>query len=97
MSPEQQVVKVNELQLCLVCMKHTKGRADFQGCSKSGCWALILARLFKVQVAAESYPPGSQIFQLGQRIKMAKLEVGLTFDGGSSHTVITGGFAKEET
>jgi hypothetical protein len=74
LAPEQRVVKANELQLCLVCLRHAvdrecyaKGKADYSGCSRSGCgmehhpllhWALIMARLFQVQVAAESYPPG---------------------------------------
>ncbi len=46
LSPEQQVVKVDELQLCLVCLKHpadrewdcfTKSKADFKGCSENRC------------------------------------------------------------
>ncbi len=44
MSPEQRVVKVNELQLCLMCLKHpadrecyTKGNTEFKGCSESRC------------------------------------------------------------
>jgi hypothetical protein len=57
---------LNKLRLCQVCMKHpadrecyTKGKADFKGCSMGGCgmehhpllhWALIVARLFQVQV-----------------------------------------------
>jgi hypothetical protein len=55
---------VNELQLCLICLKHpadrecyTKGNTEFKGCSESRCgmehlpllnWALIMARLFQV-------------------------------------------------
>jgi hypothetical protein len=93
MLPKQRVVKVNELQLCQVCMKHpadrecyTKGKADFKGCSEGGSsmehhpllhWALIITRLFQVQVAAESYPLGTQIFLLRQRVKMGKVKVGL--------------------
>jgi hypothetical protein len=34
-------------------------------------------------------PPGTQIFQLRQQVKMGKVEVTLVFDGGSSHTVVT--------
>ncbi len=105
LSLEQRVVKVNELELTLICLKHpadrgcyAQGKANFRGCSQSGCgmehhsllhWALIVARLFKVQVAAESYLPGTQVFQLRQRVKMGKVEVGLTFDSGSNHTVVT--------
>jgi hypothetical protein len=40
LSPEQQVVKANELHLCLICLRHTadrecyaKGKPDFKGCS----------------------------------------------------------------
>jgi hypothetical protein len=82
---------------------YTKGKAHFKGCSEGGCgmehhpllhWALIVARLFQVQVAAESYPPGTQIFQLRQRVKMGKVEVGIAFDGGSSHTVVTKEFSE---
>ncbi len=105
MSPEQRVVKANELHMCLTCLRHTadkecyaKGKADFKGCSEGGCglehhpmlhWALIVARLFQMQVVAESYPPGTQVFQLRQRIKMGKTEVGLAFDGGSNQSAIT--------
>jgi hypothetical protein len=62
MAPDQRVLKVKELQLCKVCMKHpadrkccSKGKADFKGYSEGGCgmehhpllhWALIAARLF---------------------------------------------------
>jgi hypothetical protein len=42
--------------------------------------ALIVARLFQEQVAAESYPPG-------------KVEISLAFDGGSSHANVTREFA----
>jgi hypothetical protein len=82
MSPEQRVVKANELQLCLICLKHradrecfARGRPEFKGCSESGCgmehhpllhWALIVAQLFQMQVVADSYPPGTQVFQLRQ-------------------------------
>jgi hypothetical protein len=75
MSPEQRVVKVNKLHLCLVCLRHTadrecyaKGKPDFKGSSENGWgmehhpllhWALIVARLFQVQVAAESYQPAT--------------------------------------
>ncbi len=104
-SPEQRAVKANELHLCLICLRHTadrecyaKGKPDFKVCSENGCsmehhpllhWALIVARLFQVQVAAESYTPGTHVFQLRQRVKMGKTEVGLVFDGGSNHYVIT--------
>jgi hypothetical protein len=40
-------------------------------------------------VAAESYLPGTQIFQLRQRVTMGKEEVGFAFDGGSSHIMVT--------
>jgi hypothetical protein len=56
-------------------------------------WALIVALLFQVQVVAESYLPGTQIFQLRLRIKMGKTEVGLAFDGGSNHSIITKEYA----
>jgi hypothetical protein len=59
-------------------------------------WALIVARLSQVQVEAESYPLGTQVFQLRQRVKMGKTEVGLAFDGGSNQTVITKEFAVRE-
>jgi hypothetical protein len=48
---------------------YTRGKADFKGCREGTCcmehhpllyWALIVARLFQVQVAAESYPLGTQ-------------------------------------
>jgi hypothetical protein len=84
MSPEQQVVKANKLHLCLICLKHTanqecyaRGKPENKGCNENGCgiehhpllhWALIVARLFQVQVAAESYPSGTQVFQLRQRV-----------------------------
>jgi hypothetical protein len=35
--------------------------------------------LFQVQVVAESYPPGNQVFRLWQRVKMGKTVVGLAF------------------
>ncbi len=78
MSPEQRVVKANELHLCLICLRHTadreycnKGKPDFKGSCEGGCgmehhpllhWALIVARLFQVQVVAESYPPWHSSF-----------------------------------
>jgi hypothetical protein len=105
MSPEQREVKANELHLCLTCLRHTadkecfaKGKADFKGCSEGRCgmehhpmlhWALIVARLFQVQVVAESYPPGTQVFQLQQRVKIGKTEVSRAFDGGSNQSAIT--------
>jgi hypothetical protein len=52
-------------------------------------WALIVAWLFQVQVAAKSYPPGTQIFQLRQRVKTGKTEVGPAFDSSSNQSVIT--------
>jgi hypothetical protein len=110
MLPEQQDVKVIELQLCQVCMKHPvnrecyiRAKVDFKGCRRPGCGmehhpllhrTLIVARLFGVQVAAESYPLGTKIFQLRQRVKMGKMEVGLAFDSGGSHTVVTKEFAE---
>jgi hypothetical protein len=112
LSPEQQVVKASELHLCLVCLRHTadrecytKGKPDYRGCSQRGCgvehhpllhWALIEARLFQVQVASECYPPGTQIFQLRQQIKIGKMEVCLSFDGGSNHSVITKEYAAKK-
>ncbi len=112
MSPEQRVVKANELQLCLICLKHradrecfTKGRAEFKGCSEGQCgmehhpllhWALIVARLFQVQVVADSYPPGTLIFQLRQRVKKGKTEVGLAFDGGNNQSIITKEYASRK-
>jgi hypothetical protein len=56
-------------------------------------WALIVARLFQVQVVAESYPPGNRVFELRQRVKMGKTEVGLAFGGGSNQSVITKEYA----
>ncbi len=112
MSPEQRVVKANELQLCLICLKHradrecfAKGKPEFKGCSEGGCgmehhpllhWALIEARLFQVQVVADSYPPGTQVFQLRQRVKMGKTEVGLAFDGGSNQSFVTKEYASRK-
>jgi hypothetical protein len=109
MSSEQRVVKANELHLCLTCLRHmadkecyAKGKAAFRGCSEGGCgmehhpvlhWALIVARLFQVQVTAESYPPGTRVFQLQQQVKMGKSEVGLAFDGGSDQSAITKEYA----
>ncbi len=109
MSPEQRAVKANELHLCLICLRHTadkecytRGKPDFKECSKGRCgiehhpllhWALIVARLFQVQVVAESYPPGTQVFQLRQQVKMGKTEVGLMFDGSSNQSVITKEYA----
>ncbi len=49
---------------------YAKGKPDFKGCSENRWgmehhpllhWALIVARLFQVQVAAESYPPGTHL------------------------------------
>jgi hypothetical protein len=112
MSPEQRVVKANELQLCLICLKHradrecfAKGKPEFKGCSEGGCgmehhpllhWALIVARLFQMQVVADSYPPGTQVFQLRQRVKMGKAEVGLAFDGGSNQSFVTKEYASRK-
>jgi hypothetical protein len=112
MSPEQRVVKANDLQLCLICLKHradrecfTKARPEFKGCSEGGCgmehhpllhWALIVARLFQVQVVADSYTPGTQVFQLRQRVKMGKTEVGLAFDGGSNQSFATMEYASKK-
>jgi hypothetical protein len=109
LSPKQRVVKANELHLCLICLRHkadrecyARGNPDYKGCSESGRgmehhpllhWALIVARLFQVQVAAETYPPGTQVFQLRQRVKMGKTEVGLAFDGDSNLSVITNEYA----
>ncbi len=109
MSPEQRVVKANELHLCLTCLRPTadkecyaKDKADFRGCSKGGCsmehhpmlhWALIVAGLFQVQVTAEFYPPGTRVFQLRQRVKMGKSEVGLAFDGGRNQSAISKEYA----
>jgi hypothetical protein len=59
-------------------------------------WALIVARLFQVQVTAESNPPGTQVFQLRQRIKKGKTEVGLAFDGSSNQSVITREYAERK-
>jgi hypothetical protein len=56
-------------------------------------WALIMARLFQVKVAVESYPPGTLVFQLQQQVKMGKTEVGLAFDSHSNHSVITKEYA----
>ncbi len=102
-------MKANKLHLCLTCLRHTadkkcyaKGKVDFRGCSEGGCgmehhpmlhWALIMARLFQVQVVAESYPPGTQVFQLRQRVKMGRSEIGLVFDGGSNQSAITKEYA----
>jgi hypothetical protein len=112
MSPKQRVVKANDLQLCLICLKHradrecfTKARPEFEGCSEGGCgmehhpllhWALIVARLFQVQVVANSYPPGTQVFQLRQRVKMCKTEVGQAFDGGSNQSFVTMEYASRK-
>jgi hypothetical protein len=52
-----------------------------------------MACLFQVQVAAKSYPPGTQVFQLRQRVKMDKVKVNLAFDSGSNDTVVTKEFA----
>jgi hypothetical protein len=62
LSLEQQVVKANELYLCLICLRHmadrecyARGKPDYKGCSESGCgmehhpllhWALIVALLW---------------------------------------------------
>jgi hypothetical protein len=76
MSLGQCVMKVNELQLCQICLRHlaekehyAKAEAKYKWCNKSRCgmdhhpvlhWALIVARVFQVQVAAaESYPAGT--------------------------------------
>ncbi len=56
-------------------------------------WTLIVARLFQVQVTAESYLPGTRVFQLRQRVKMGKFKVGLAFDGGSNPCAITKEYA----
>jgi hypothetical protein len=52
-------------------------------------WALIVARLFQIQVAPESYPPGTQLFQLRQRVKMGKVDTSITSYGGSNRMVVT--------
>jgi hypothetical protein len=73
---EQWMMKVNELHLCLICMKHLvdrecyhKVKTEYRGYSESGCgmyhhlllhWALIVARLVQGQVAPESYPAEMQ-------------------------------------
>jgi hypothetical protein len=50
MSPEQRVVKANELHMCLTCLRHTvdkecyaKGKEDFKGCSEGvvAAWNII--------------------------------------------------------
>ncbi len=46
-------------------------------------WALFVARLFQVQIANESYPPETQLFQLMQRVMIGKVNTGITFDGSS--------------
>jgi hypothetical protein len=72
MSPEEWVIKVNELRLFLICMRYTsdkdcyqKAKSEYKGGSESGCgmdhhpllhWALIVARLFQVQVALGVLP-----------------------------------------
>jgi hypothetical protein len=89
-SPEQWVLKANEMHLCLICLRHTpgvprQGEAGLQGVQRE--WVRHRAPpphalsphgdLIQVHVAAESYPPGTQVFQLRQRVKMGKTEVGL--------------------
>ncbi len=110
MSPGQCVVKVNELQLCQICLRHladmacsAKAEVEYKWCNKSKYgmdhhpllhWALIVARLFQVQVAPESYPAGTQQFKLQQQAMMGETEVGLAFDGGSNPMVVTRDYGK---
>jgi hypothetical protein len=110
-SPEQRVVKVSKLLLCHICMKHLAGKecywkaqADYKECFKSGCgmdqitllnWALIVTRLFQVQVIPKSYPPGTQLFQLLQRVMMGKVDNGIAFDSRSNHMLVTEDYTKK--
>jgi hypothetical protein len=42
-------------------------------------WALFVTRQFQEQAAPQSYPAGSQQFQLHQRVMIGKIEVSLGF------------------
>ncbi len=71
-----------------------KGQDEVQRVQREGVWyeassPAALARLCQVQVMAESYPTGPQIFELHQHVKMGKVEVGLAFNGSSNHYIIT--------
>jgi hypothetical protein len=84
LSPEQRAVKVNELQLCLNCLKHpanrecyAKGKADFKGCSEDGCsmelhWTLLMARLFQVQVRQSRTLPAPRSYSCDRESNWAR-------------------------
>lgn len=60
-------------------------------------WALIIARLFQVQVASEYYPPspGNHMFQLGQRVVMWKVDTSIDFDGGGNCMLATEDYTRK--
>src|SRR5450830_956854 len=99
MSSEQRVAAVQTWKTCKICMGHPenlecfkKNRPDYTGCGEQGCkedhhtllhWAISVARMFSISVEPASYPAGTRVYHLRQRIQIRKVEAGISFDGGS--------------
>src|SRR5450830_620561 len=108
MSSEQRVAAVQTWKTCKICMRHPenlecykKNRPDYTGCTVSDCkgdhhvllhWAISIARMFSISVEPASYPAGTRVYHLRQRIQIRKVEAGISFDGGSDTTVVAQAF-----
>src|SRR5450830_1065619 len=108
MSSEQRVAAVQTWKTCKICMRHPenlecykKNRPDYTGCGEQGCkedhhtllhWAISVARMFSISVEPASYPAGTRVYHLRQRIQIRKVEAGISFDGGSDTTVVAQAF-----
>src|SRR5450830_463615 len=108
MSSEQRVAAVQTWKTCKICMRHPenlecfkKNRPDYAGCTVPGCkddhhvllhWAISIARMFSISVEPASYPAGTRVYHLRQRIQIRKVEAGISFDGGSDTTVVAQAF-----
>src|SRR5450830_855646 len=108
MSSEQRVAAVQTWKTCKICMGHPenlecfkKNRPDYTGCTVSDCkgdhhvllhWAISIARMFSISVEPASYPAGTRVYHLRQRIQIRKVEAGISFDGGSDTTVVAQAF-----
>src|SRR5450830_1269646 len=104
LSSEQRVAAVQTWKTCKICMRHPenlecykKNRPDYAGCGEPGCkedhhtllhWAIYVARMFSISVEPASYPAGTRVYHLRQRIQIRKVEAGISFDGGSDTTVV---------